>query len=238
MLGISFASPATYLQNSKPFVPPAPIDMKTTSAHGTAFAWEAPSSDAMLILGDKWVELHGFMSQTLTKLLSAAQPPAMLASREITDEFPAWLEYALQLSRLRGYFTVYPSKETAASVIGIHTDLANVPEEHEDGKHGQAGSLEDGEDQASADFGIGSQIDVVNTFPEEGRLPSLSTMPVIAWEGVESSVAAIVQAAHTYAGDFRRQVGGCVGVTGDVKRDRLARDLFCDGREPGAGGRV
>ncbi len=50
-------------------------------------------------------------------------------------------------------------------------------------------------------------------------------------------MSAIVQEAHTYAGDFRRQVGQCVGVLEDVKRDRLERDLFSEGREHDAGGR-
>ncbi len=235
MFGISFAAPSTYLQNSKAFVPPAPIDKKSTS-HGTAFVWEAPSSDAMLILGEKWVELHGFVSQTLQKMQAAPQLPAMLATKEIIPRYPAWLEFALQLSRLRGYFTVYPSKQTASSVVGIHTDLANVPEEHEGIKSTKAGSLEDIEDQASADFDSGSQTDMLNTFPEEGKLPRMSVMPILSWEGVESSITAIVQTAHMYAGDFRRQVGQCSGETKEVKRDKLARDLFCDARQQSAGG--
>lgn len=233
MFGISFAAPSTYLQNAKAFVPPAPINKKSTSS-GTAFVWEAPSSDAMLILGERWVELHGFVSQTLQKLHAAPQLPAMLATKEIIPRYPAWLEYALQLSRLRGYFTVYPSKQTASSVVGIHTDLENVPEEHEGMKSTKAGSLEDVEDQASADFDSGSQIDVLNTFPEEGRLPTMSIMPILSWEGVESSLSAIVQTAHTYASDFRRQVGQCSGELKDVKRDKLAKDLFCHAQENSA----
>ncbi|MCP5922245.1 hypothetical protein NL350_28285, partial [Klebsiella pneumoniae] len=76
------------------------------------FFWQAPASDAILIMGDKWVELHGYVSRILERQQTKKDTPAFLAKKHATKKHPAWLEYVLQLSRLRGYLTLYPSPET------------------------------------------------------------------------------------------------------------------------------
>jgi hypothetical protein len=131
MLGISFAAPSTLLDNSQPLTVPQP---NGEAGWKGAFLWEAPNSDAMLISGEKWVELHGFVTQILDKQHASSQSPALLAHKEISKKYPSWLEYILQLSRLRGYYTVYPGPETASVVMGVHNDLPELPEEY-DGDH-------------------------------------------------------------------------------------------------------
>lgn len=212
MFGLSFTVPDTHLHNTSPFS--APLAAKA----GTSFVWQAPSSDALLVFGDKWVELHGYVSQTLQAQKAGTAVPTLTQSKDVTESKPAWLEYMLQLCRLRSYFTVYPSKETADAIIGVYNDLPDVPDGRE---------KSEAEVQRGSSFDAGSQVDMLKTLPDGGALPSLHKMPALAWQGQVSTIDDIVQESHKQAAEFRRQIGTCKDPEAVVRRDRYAADLFC-----------
>ncbi|KAL7822983.1 hypothetical protein V8C26DRAFT_388251 [Trichoderma gracile] len=225
LFGISFSAPTTYIDGNSEFVPPKPLEGHESGGKDTPFLWQAPSSDAILIMGDKWVELHGYVSQFLDKQHAWSTTPELLAKKEVSKKYPAWLEYTLQLSRLRGYVTLYPAQQTANSVIGIHNDLHDVPEEYEDeATHGQDST------NLSADlFDPASQVDMLATLPHGGELPLLYHMPWLTWYGQVAQESTIREAAAKYKEAFRSQVGQCKdeGPEAFQAPDPYARDLFC-----------
>lgn len=219
LFGISFAVPKTNLHNTKPFVaPPSNAAAKSDAS----FVWQAPSSDAMLVFGDKWVELHGYVSQSLAVQKAGTGVPTLTQSQDVAQDKPAWLESMLQLSRLRSYYTVYPSKATADAIIGVYADLPDVPAGRDKSEAEVRLDTERG-----SNFDSGSQVGMLNTLPHGGLLTSLGKMPALSWEGEHSNIKDIIQDGHKQTADFRRQIGKCADPTAIVNRDRFAKDLFC-----------
>lgn len=216
IFGISFTVPKTHLHTTEPFSAPE------VAKEGSSFIWQAPSSDAMLIFGDKWVELHGYVSHNLGAQQAGTAVPTMAQSKDVSESKPAWLEYMLQLCRLRGYFTLYPSQATADAIIGVYADLPDVP----DGREKSEGDARL-EAQRGSSFDAGSQVDMLNTLPNGGALPGLGEVPVLSWEGRDSTMDDVVQESHKQAAQFRRQIGTCKDPESVVKSDRFAADLFC-----------
>jgi hypothetical protein len=175
----------------------------------------------MLVFGDRWVELHGYVAHGLQAQKAGTAVPSMAQSKDVEENKPAWLEYMLQLCRLRGYLTVYPSKATADTIVGVYADLPDVPNGRE-----KSGA----EAQRGSSFDAGSQVDMISTLPDRGALPNLHKLPSFSWEGTTSARADIVQEAHKQATEFRRQIGTCKHPE-DVQRDTLAADLFCAVKE-------
>lgn len=230
MMAISLSVPTTVLGGTQPFTPPRPLRAgEAESAPGTAFLWQAPTSDALLVMGERWVELHGYVSQVLERQHTMAASLPMLASKEVGKQYPAWMEYALQLSRLRGYSTLYPSRQTADAIAGVHTDLPEKPEEYQ----GQAGSRDKEKDmmgdEASVLFDVGSQVDMLETLPGEGGQQLLDGLPVLSWDGQQTKDDALEEDAAQLTTEFRQQVGGCSDEDLEklTRPDGYARDLFC-----------
>lgn len=229
MLGISFATPTTLLDSSQALAVP-----KSDHDNGmnTAFLWQAPNSDATLFLGDKWVELHGYVSRVLEKQHSASASHELLAHKEISKKYPSWLEYALQLSRLRGYYTIYPGKETASTIMGVHNDLPEVPEEYQGDKDAEKDAMGDNiEDQATSLFDPESKIDMMATLSQEGILPLIGDMKLLSWDGKETLLEELDYAAKDLSAQFRREVGQCSDDETERLPDKHARDLFCKTKE-------
>lgn len=234
IMGISFQSPTTHLDATTPFTIPEDSPAKS----GSPFLWQAPSSDATLFLGEKWVELHGYVSQVLESQGSRDDMPAMLAKKDVSKKYPAWLEYALQLSCLRGYLTLYPSQETANVIMGSHSDLGNTPEEYI-GDDELAESEENGKaDRATLKFDPDSQIDMLATLPQGGEVAELNGLPLLSWEGKQTALDDLRKAAHQHARQFRREVGQCEvpekaaeDEEEEPKADKAARDLFCTNKK-------
>ncbi|KAM3564308.1 hypothetical protein ARSEF4850_001923 [Beauveria asiatica] len=220
MFGISFTVPKTHIHNTKP------LTLSATANKGSSFLWQAPSSDAMLIFGHHWVELHGYVSHSLQTQKAGISVPTMARSKDVAENQPAWLEYMLQLCRLRNYFTLYPSKETADAIVGVYADLPDVPDGREKSKaDGQVGA------QRGSSFDAGSQVDILNTLPKGGALPSIHKLPVLSWEGEAMTLDHMVAESYKQTLEFRREIGACKDVEAQVARDRFAADLFCAVKE-------
>ncbi|ODA77690.1 hypothetical protein RJ55_06292 [Drechmeria coniospora] len=234
MMGLSLSVPSTLLDGVERFTPPKPTWKDQKEAEETAFLWQAPISDAVVFMGEAWIELHGYISQVIDRQSSSSPLPAMLAKKEVGVKYPAWMEYALQLSRIRGYVTLYPSKKTAVALVGVHTDLPDIPEEH----LGKAAAKRKGAkgltDEASdMYFDAESPVDMLETLPKKDEQQVVMNLPVLSWDGSQKSMDVLGVDASQYAEEFRREVGHCSGKesqgssvkTADKK---LARDLFCD----------
>ncbi|RDA88652.1 hypothetical protein CP532_4140 [Ophiocordyceps camponoti-leonardi (nom. inval.)] len=222
VMAMSFTVPSTTPNGEQPFSPPRSDDATT------AFLWQAPTSDAVLFLGDKWVELHGYVSRVLEAQQTMTNPPPFIASKQFGRQSPAWLEYALQLSRLRGYATLYPSQETAKVIATAHSDLSNEPEEF--GPATAAGDRRrqgvDGQLVETAP----SEVDMLGALPDEGLQKPLEELPLLSWDGRPLDGAETLEKDATeVAMVFRRQVGRCseADLEKHILADRHGRDLFC-----------
>lgn len=231
VMAISLALPSTKLDGTQALSPPRqPLPSESgrkgeSTLQETAFAWQAPASDAVVFLGDKWAELHGYISQVLQRQADTGTTPALLAEKEVSKKRPAWLEHALQLSRLRGYFTMYPSRATADALVSVHDDLPDVPEEYQD-------DVAAGEPEMHklGDQGSGSQMDVLETLPNRGLLLLPSELPLLAWDGREKDMEGLEREGEDYLAKFRREVGGCGDEEEDEKLPLAEKDttnLFC-----------
>ncbi|KAM0431891.1 hypothetical protein ACHAPT_005144 [Fusarium lateritium] len=231
MMGISLQSRSTLLDDTTPLTAPKASGQDKPD-DSSPFFWQAPTSDAVLLMGDKWVELHGYVSRILERQQTGADTPAFLAKKHASKKHPAWLEYMLQLSRLRGYLTLYPSPETANIILGAHSDLSNVPEEYlgDDDDDENKGR----EDKATSTFDPTSQIDMLATLPGKGELAAMEDVPLVSWEGNIITYAEMESSSRNLARLFRQEVGGCSESESDVeddygmpRRDKDAGDLFC-----------
>ncbi|KFA55531.1 hypothetical protein S40293_02046 [Stachybotrys chartarum IBT 40293] len=230
LMGLSFSTPTTQLDLKQPLVPPKPTEKDATMSRGAPFLWQAPSSDAVLFMGDKWVELHGYISQMMERQRVLDTTPAFMAVKQVSKKYPAWLEYVLQLARIRGYYTLYPSRETADTIIGVHNDLHEAPEEYSEDqpKEGEAGEPITG-DPAVLD--PGPYVDILATLPREGPWPSLRDLPVLTWKGEAVAHEELEERAVEFSKEFRRDVGQCnEEALSTFSTDEYARDLFCDAK--------
>lgn len=227
MLGISLSLPTTSIDGGSTFTPPRPLRPKKDGEE-TAFLWQRPNSDAMVILGERWVELHNYVAQVLDKKSSMSSVPETLTTKEVSQKYPIWLEYALQLSRLRGYLTLYPSRATADSVIGVHSDLPDVPEEHQ-AEIPRKTSPKEFMDEGNESFDPASPVNMLETLLNRGYLQSPRDLPLLSWDAKSKSAETFTKDAADYATQFRRDVGQCSEeyLQSKPRAMRDANDLFC-----------
>ncbi|KHN98083.1 uncharacterized protein MAM_03844 [Metarhizium album ARSEF 1941] len=229
LLGISLSVPTTLMDGTQSFSPPEPLRGDKEGLGETAFLWQRPNSEAMVFVGEKWVELHHFVAQTLYKKRSLPSIPALLAKKEVSKKYPAWLEYALRLSRVRGYFTLYPSRQTAEAIIGVHYEIPNAPEEYLKDQSGPK-PPKDYSDEGSDDFDPVSPVDMLETLPHNGELQLPRDLALLSWDGKMKTEASFTRDASEYTTLFRREVGGCGedDLESPPAPNRMAVDLFCN----------
>jgi hypothetical protein len=228
-MGISLELPSTYLNDSTAFKPPtkkdAPLQSTEHSTDGpTPFLWQAPNSNAILFLGQKWVELHGFVSRLLdVQHRLPASPASFLSSKSVRKKYPSWLEHALRLSRARGYWTLYPGDTTAGNLATVHTELYKAPEEYEDELE-----LESAEKKESA-AGQKTLVTGLTLNHGGGLLPPFRELPLLSWDGRVVGLEELDAAAAEYTTEFRGSVGGCEDLKpADLLAEPSAADLFCE----------
>lgn len=139
LFGIALATPATYLNGSAPFTPPSIKDMGSDRYAKSAkdaipdqpvpFLWQAPNADAALIFGDKWAELHDYLSNRLRVSHERSAHAPEKRKKEVAEDQPGWMEYVLELMRARAWSLLYPAPGDAGSWATVHQDLYQPPEE-------------------------------------------------------------------------------------------------------------
>ncbi|ROW16582.1 hypothetical protein VPNG_01676 [Cytospora leucostoma] len=227
LFSISLDLPTTNLDASQPFVPPSRLpdrldDLEIDSAPPDApspFLWQAPNSNAALFLGEKWAELHGFVSQVLEAQHGLESTPSVLAEKAVSRDYPAWMEHALRLCRARGYWTLYPSKDLAANLATVHGELYQQPEEYE--SDGRGAEHEDGDEVRLRHESL------LDALPG-GEVLRFAQMPLLSWDDKLITLDALNEATLKYAAEFRRTVGGCT-ETPAAAPEPSAQDLFCSG---------
>lgn len=127
LLGVSLELPSSLPTKSELFNPDA-IDTSHIPYLGdgetiSVSLRQVPNSNAALYFGDKWVELHSFLSDRLADEESTSH------KKIISEKYPAVMESLLELMRARGYYLLYPDAKGTRSLATVHDDLVQVPEE-------------------------------------------------------------------------------------------------------------
>lgn len=220
LFGISLDLPTTTLGGTTRLGPPPTLRMKdsSTADDSTPFLWQAPNSNAALFTGEKWVELHSFVSQVLDVQHSSSAIPALLTDKSVSRDYPAWMEHVLRLCQARGYWTLYPSVELATNLATIHTDLYRPPEEYENDGTATKHSGHDDDDEI-----VIRRKTLLQSLPNGGDLLRFDDMPLLAWDGTQTDIEGLYATAATYATQFRLTVGGCEGAAAAIPEMML----FC-----------
>jgi hypothetical protein len=188
--------------------------------------WQAPNSNAVLYFGDKWVELHDFVSNRL----SIQRKDTLQPSTIISKNYPAFMEYLLELSRARGYYILYPFfyAKAGVSVATVHNELYQPPEEHIPGNGAGNRDKETADRRPdSLEQPLHSSWTISSLLEDFSlRFPSLALMPVLSYTGEQEND--VIGAAEDYAADFMNNFGDCSSASERRKKLPLKTDdLFC-----------
>ena len=257
LLGMSLDVPNTYLNGTTAFVRPLVADRPKDKANKfenvdpslpSPFLYQAPSSTATLIFGDKWATFHNFLSNRMAAIQTGK---AEKSKKLITETQPAWTEHLLELMMARRWNILHP----ASPFVTVHNELAQIPEEFsQDSKPNLPGS--DGPFYAPSleeepfltapapptieahveDRQIRDTSPLQDVLPFNGDLPELPQIPHLYHTGEIVNLGDLIDYSERYVKHFRQHLGGCDHE--EAERDRVYRhlstdDLFClPGVEP------
>lgn len=226
LLGISLDLPSSHLNALEPFTRPQgkrrakPPSTKPDAGDATPFLWQAPNSNAALYTGQKWIELHALVSNLVDFQHRAKSLSPFFTEKAVSKRYPSWLEHALRLSRARGYWTLYPSEPTARHLATMHNELYRAPEEYERELPRDA--------RRDAEMALSPGRTLFETLPDGGSLLPFDELPLLLWDGRETELADLDDAAADYASHFRAAVGGCEALAAEDLVPRVStKDLFC-----------
>jgi hypothetical protein len=252
LMGVSLELPSLLPDGETKLTPPSIRDMYTDrykklypETSSAPFLWQAPNSHATLFFGNKWAELHSFLSSRVVKHQQAPKPAPR--AKLVSETLPAWTEYVLEFMRARGYSLLYPATSTEAFVT-VHNDLYRAPEEFST-PHKSTAKPNAPTDTNDEPFLRGDVPARPPTTPEtpvipiskplhlalpfDGDLPELPHLPQMLYDGRLVNIANVSIVADTYANQFREEVGGCQTPMGKHRKvfPGEAKDLFCFGDE-------
>lgn len=123
LVGIALERPQSTLDNQSPLQPPK------TENPSNLFLYQAPSANAALYFGDKWADLHAFASRRLAaSTTTPTKTPNTEISYPLPSDSPPWLQYLLELSRLRAYTMLYPgSSNPDDALAAVHPPAHPLP---------------------------------------------------------------------------------------------------------------
>ena len=254
LMGFSLEFPSAYLNNSAELDPPrlrpsSPVKEGESKSGGhTPFLWQAPNSNAALYFGDKWVELHSFLSARISvrgsHVGSDYKPPSR--QKMISGHYPSWMEYVQELMRVKDYFLLYPSfSPKSDAVVTIHNELRQLPEEFSRSHDGTSPAATPSVDPHDP-FTIDPSTDTLSFTPRRepslrnsnllsflselghSDLPDLGSLPILSHDGNLVSPYQSAKNAQNFANDFRREIGRCSSKMAVVSNHVSAGDLFCD----------
>ncbi|KAK5059772.1 hypothetical protein LTR84_009655 [Exophiala bonariae] len=212
-------------------------------------SWQAPSSNAGLYFGDKWVEMHWFLTQRLL-----ADPELVKKSRAspvLSHDYPGWLHFALELMQARNYYMLYPRFIQSGNEVmaTLHKELAHRPEEYGEvdkkslGNAGEqsSGMLSEGiltadkevkrllqqERRLSADSLVMSLLDTSRSKGQE-KGSQTNDIPMISFYGEQMAASESVKDSWKFAAEFARDVAGCSSQLAEEKDQTPSiESLFC-----------
>ncbi|CAK1358314.1 hypothetical protein CB0940_07061 [Cercospora beticola] len=246
--GISLDVPLQCLNGSTGFQQPKVSDMGADKITGPVkaddddpapFLYQAPTSKATLVFGDKWATFHNFLTN---RLEASHSGKAKKNAKLVAETEPAWAEYLLELMRARNLYVLHPPTTFAA----IHNELAQIPEEYlrtGADSHKAASSEPEHIDDSfilSAEQPVltehdeaepeRNQMPLHKTLPFQGELPGVYQLPFVGYNGEVATSYALSELSEEYVQNFRKTIGGCMGdsITRAREIEPLRTDdLFC-----------
>ncbi|KAI1210924.1 uncharacterized protein F4807DRAFT_459153 [Annulohypoxylon truncatum] len=243
LFGISLEQPNQLLDGKGAFTPPSLL--KSTNSGdpsdeeiSTSFLWQAPTSNAVLFLGERWMELHDFVSRSLEAKQESDPVPALLSEKIVSTQYPSWLEHALRLARARGYWMLYPGDDTARNLATVHSELNHLPEEYASHESSKPLLADDASEEEIENVrqkirtGIETPlapVSLLDSLPNKGNLRPFNDLPIVTWNGRSTDLEELDALSAKYSAEFREKVGGC-GTEPGKKEEReplSAQDMFC-----------
>ena len=249
LMGISLELPSLQLDDLKPLVPPSEKPgsephQGTDNSEPPPFLWQAPNGNAALYFGDKWMELHSYLTQRISAnhvndFMIPARP------KKISPRHSAWLEYVLELMRIRGYSLLYPNF-SSDSIATVHNELYqplgestspalpldsdNSPPPLPNGLH-EAFTANPNTQFDYKSHNLEHPVlttQLLSILPNAGDLPELATLPLLDYSGEKITATTSVKQAKAFADNFRRDIGRCHAslLTKQIMPMRTD-DLFC-----------
>lgn len=246
LMGISLDVPTSFVNGSAGFQQPKLADMSSdgTSVNEPApFMYQAPSSTATLVFGERWVAFQDFLANRVQVFHNGN---AKKTRKLVSEAQPSWVEHLLELMSARNWLVMQP----ATSLGTIHNELAQIPEEYLRPSKSRLATKLPKEPAASAEepFILSDESPVLaerpepdpnqnsmplhKTLPFNGELQSVSLVPYVGVDGSLVSFSKLAELRDDYLKFFREAIGGCTGSDasrlrkfeyGSMKTD----DLFC-----------
>ena len=251
IMGFSLELPLMHLNDSKSFTPPPPKakkDGESTSDNEQPrqFIWQAPNSNAALYFGEKWMELHSFLGNRISaqkRHLPVDQRPQP-RRKQVSEKYPAWMEYILELIRARDYYMLYPNFPSSESIVTVHNELYQIPEEFitaETSPTPESTPLPaiDPNDPYVVDPATHAQrpstnseppllsMPLLSMLPPPGDLPELSDIPLLSYSGEILSPSDAGRQAVAFGRELRREIGGCGDTPQKPSKPLTVEGLFC-----------
>lgn len=193
----------------------------------------------MLFLGEKWMELHDFVSRSLEAKRNSDPVPQLLTDKVVSTQYPSWLEHALRLARARGYWVLYPGEDTAMNLATVHSELHPIPEEYASQENSKPLLAEDASEEeidnvrqkirAGIEIPL-APVSLLDSLPNNGNLRAFSDLPILTWDGQAAEIEEINSLATKYATEFMEKVGRCDTTSKEkqkVRENLSTQDLFC-----------
>lgn len=250
LMGFTLELPFTYLNDSAPLEPPVleRDHAKRSSREAqepTPFLWQAPNSNAALYFGEKWVELHSFLSARMyiqdPRLPADQRPPPQ--KKVVSESYPSWMEYFQELMRVRGYFLLYPHfPDSDDAIVTIHEELRQPPQEFSKERSPSIADppkLDPNEPFVTDPSAFEPILppspeaplvveNLITLLPYSGDLPQITKLPILSHEGNILSRQDAIAAAHQLTEEFRNRIGRCNGNENSLVEPMSAKDLFCN----------
>ena len=256
LMGVSLELPSLLVDGKTALTPPTITDMHAerykklyASTASVPFMMQAPASHATLFFGDKWAELHSFLSNRVSKHQKSAK--TVSRPKLVSETLPSWTEYMLEFLRARGYFVLYPATSSSSALVTVHNELYHAPEEfappqNEDDETKDEATRPEALDEPflraltpppppknpEPPLVTHSQ-PIHKILPFDGDLPETEHMPQLLHNGVKMDPSSVAVVAAKYANQFREEIGGCKVPKGKRRKVFVgsAADLFCFGDE-------
>lgn len=109
----------------------------------------------------------------------------------------------------------------ASSLAVVHNELSSSPEEY------RSEELPEGAADAS-EISLASG-PLLDSLPARDYLASFNDMPLLLWDGTDTTLEKLDEEAAKYTVEFQAAVGGCDKLEPDdlIPTPRSTRDLFC-----------
>ncbi|KAL8871106.1 MAG: hypothetical protein Q9174_002994 [Haloplaca sp. 1 TL-2023] len=242
LMGISLELPSTHLNDSEVFRPPEihreSADTREPPEAATPFLWQSPNSNAALYFGDKWIEFHSFLTSRVS--LDPAKAPSR--PKLVSEMYPAWMEYLLELMRARGYTLLYPNfLSSRDSIATLHHELYQPPEEFAKPKKAADApppTMDPEKETFDTDPNAHRpkrpettplrRTNLISILPRAATTQELFELPLLSYEGNEIDASGINSAARAFTNDYRRHVSNCKATSKQPNVQPMrADDLFC-----------